>query len=176
MKRFALIIAVIAVVAHAPLGAEKLEVNAKTFRSDDRTNLIELNSDVFVKKANDKLWADKVVIKTDKKRKPLEYTATGNVRFYVETEDGRKINGSAQKVVYDTLKDEYRLYENAKIQEKDSPNTITGEFMTLNNKQGQAYSEGAKDKPTTLIFLLDEDEDKDSKAKDSKPKGNAKGK
>ena len=68
MKRFALIIAVIAVVAHALLGAEKLEVNAKTFRSDDRTNLIELNSDVFVKKANDKLWADKVVIKTDKKR------------------------------------------------------------------------------------------------------------
>ena len=50
MKRFALIIAVIAVVAHALLGAEKLEVNAKTFRSDDRTNLIELNSDVFVKK------------------------------------------------------------------------------------------------------------------------------
>ena len=150
---------IIAMMTHILLGAQKLEINAKTFHSDDKTNLIELNTDVFVKKANDKLWANKVVIKTDKKRKPLEYTATGSVRFYVETEDGRKINGSAQKVVYDTLKDEYRLYENAKIQEKDSPNTITGEFMTLNNKQGQAYSEGAKNKPTTLIFLLDEDKD-----------------
>lgn len=160
MKRLGLMV----VVAQMLLGADKLEVNARTFSSNDKTSLIELNTDVFVKKANDKLWADKVIIKTDKKRKPLEYTATGNVRFYVETQDGRKINGSAQRVVYDTIADEYRLYDNAKIQEKDSPNTITGEFMTLNNKKGEAYSEGAKDKPTTLIFLLDEEKNKDSKS------------
>lgn len=160
MKKLAL---TIVMIAHILVGADKLEVNAKTFNSSDKTNLIELNTDVFIKKANDKLWADKVIIKTDKKRKPLEYTATGNVRFYVETQDGRKINGSAQRVVYDTIADEYRLYDNAKIQEKDSPNTITGEFMTLNNKRGEAYSEGANNKPTTIIFLLDEEKDKDSK-------------
>lgn len=166
MKKLSILISIL---AHILMGAEKLEVNAKTFQSDDKTNLIELNTDVFIKKANDKLWAQKVIIKTDKKRKPLEYTATGDVKFYVETQDGRKINGSAQKVVYDTIADEYRLYDNAKIQEKDSPNTITGEFMTLNNKKGQAYSQGAKDKPTTLIFLLDEEEDtKDSQSTSNK--------
>lgn len=137
--------------------ADKLEVQAKTFSSDDKAGKTILKGDVFIKKGNDKLWADVVVIKTDSKRKPLEYTATGKVRFYVETQDGRKINGSAQKVVYNTVDNEYRLYENAKIQEKDSPNTITGEFITLNNRKGQAYSTGDKDKPTTLIFMLDEE-------------------
>ncbi|WP_066386845.1 lipopolysaccharide transport periplasmic protein LptA [Helicobacter himalayensis] len=148
------------ICALCTFGADKLEVQAKTFSSDDRAGRTELKGEVFIKKGADKLWADVVIVSTDKNRKPLEYTATGKVKFYVETQDGRKINGSAQKVIYDTINDEYRLYENAKIQEIGSPNTITGEFITLNNKKGQAYSEGAKDKPTTLIFELNDDNEK----------------
>lgn len=153
-------VVIFGVCALCAFGADKLEVQAKTFSSDDRAGRTELKGEVFIKKGADKLWADVVVILTDKNRKPLEYTATGKVKFYVETQDGRKINGSAQKVVYDTMNDEYRLYENAKIQEIDSPNAITGEFITLNNKKGQAYSEGAKDKPTTLIFELNDNDEK----------------
>ncbi len=143
------------------VAAEKLEIKAQSFTINNIINLAELDGEVFIKKGEDMLWADKVVIKMDKKRKPLEYTATGNVRFLAHQQE-REINGSAQKIIYDTQNDEYRLYNNAKITEKGEKNAITGDYITFNTKKGQAQSQGTHNRPTTLIFMLDENQ-KDNK-------------
>lgn len=137
---------------------DTLEIRAKHFSINDTTNLTELSGEVFIKKGEDKLWADKVTITMDKKHKPLEYTATGNVRFYAQQQE-REVDGSAQKIIYDTLNDEYRLYDNAKITERGAKNAITGNFITFNTKKGQAQSQGTQNRPTTLIFMLDNDKD-----------------
>lgn len=143
------------------VATDKLEIKAKSFSISDTTNLAELDGEVFIKKGEDTLWADKVIIKMDKKHKPLEYTAIGNVRFFAHQQE-REVDGSAQKIIYDTLSDEYRLYNNAKIIERGAKNAITGDFITFNTKKGQAQSQGTQNRPTTLIFMLD-DNQKDSK-------------
>ena len=50
--------------------ADTLEVSAKVFQSDLKNGLTELSGEVLVVKGEDKLWADKVVIETNKKNKP----------------------------------------------------------------------------------------------------------
>ncbi|TLD97251.1 lipopolysaccharide transport periplasmic protein LptA [Helicobacter jaachi] len=139
---------------------EKLEVSAKSFQSDLKKGVTELNGEVVVVKGGDKLWADKVIIQTDKKNQPQKYTAIGNVRFHTKMPD-KEMKGKAAKAIYDALKDEYQLIDNAIIEEVGKQNTIKGNIIVFNPKTQEAFIKGSNQKPGMITFIM-ESKDKTS--------------
>lgn len=87
--------------------------------------ITELSGEVLVIRGEDRLWADQVIIETNKKRQPQKYTATGNVRFYAKLPD-KEVKGQAKKAIYDVQKDEYQFIDSASIEEVGNKNLITG--------------------------------------------------
>lgn len=134
-----------------------IEVTAKHISSNQSKGEIVFTGDVLVQKEADILYADKVVLQTGKDRKPSKYTATGNVRFGVKTNDGRKINGNAREIIYDAKKDEYYLSGKARVEEEGRQNAIKGEEIVLNRKDGSASVTGDRKKPAKIIFSMDQD-------------------
>lgn len=149
------------------LAAQTLEVTAKKFRSNDSKGVTTIEGDVHIKKDKDELEADKVIIKTDKKRKPQSYEAEGNVKFHIFMEDGREFKGTSDKLIYNALNGEYRLIQNAVVHEVGKENTIRGEEIVVNNESGYADVLGSDKKPAKFIFNLD-DINKDKKENEKK--------
>lgn len=138
------------------LGAKDLlEVSAEKIHSNQEKGITTISGNVVIKKAKDILRAQKVVIKTDSKRNPTFYDASGKVSFRVTLEDGRVMNGEAQKVTYDAIKNEYRLKGKAWIKEEGKKNAIRGEEIAFNPVNGYASVVGDKKKPAKIIFMLD---------------------
>lgn len=135
-----------------------LEVEAKRIVSNQSKGEVVLSGNVVLQKEQDALYADKVTLKTDPNRKPSKYIATGNVRFGVTTQDGRKMKGNAKEIIYDAKRDEYRLVGKAQIEEEGKQNAIKGEEIVLSRKDGSASVIGDRKKPAKITFTLDEDE------------------
>ena len=133
-----------------------LEVSAKTIQSDLKKGQTILSGEVMIIKGEDKLWADEVVIQTDKKNQPLTYTAIGNVRFYTKMPD-KKIKEKKKRAVYDVQKDEYQLFNNAMIEEVGKSNAIRGNIITLNPTTQEASVKGSNQKPSVLTFIMEDD-------------------
>lgn len=139
-------------------GAEVLEISAEKIYTNQLKGETKISGNVEIVKQQDRLKADEVVIKTDKQRKPLKYTANGNVKFQVMLQGGRLMQGHAKKVIYDAIKDEYLLMGKAYVQEEGKPNAIKGNEIMLNKAVGSASVVGTKKKPAKITFSL---EDKD---------------
>lgn len=132
-----------------------LEVSAEKIHSNQENGLTTISGNVVIKKGLDILKAQKVVIKTDSKRNPTFYDASGNVSFRVTLEDKRVMNGEAQKVTYDAIKNEYRLKGKSWIKEEGKKNTIRGEEIVFNPVNGYASVVGDKKKPAKITFTLE---------------------
>lgn len=135
---------------------EQLQVSAKSFQSDLKKGITELDGEVVVIKGGDTLWADKVIIETNKKNQPQKYTAIGNVRFHTKMPD-KELKGKANKAIYDVLKDEYQLIENAFIEEIGKNNTIKGSIIVFNPKTQEAAVKGSSNKPGVITFIIDDE-------------------
>ena len=137
------------------LKANTLEVSAKAFTSDLKKGITELNGEVLVIRGEDRIWADKVVIQTNKKNQPQKYTATGNVRFYAKFPD-KEVRGQAKKAIYDAQKNEYQLIDGASIQEVGQKNTLTGNLIVFNMKTQEASVKGSSKKPSVMTFIMED--------------------
>lgn len=133
---------------------DTIQVSAKSFQSDLKKGITQLNGDVVVIKGGDTLWADKVVIESDKKNRPQKYTATGNVRFHTKMPD-KEMKGKAKKAVYDVNKDEYQLIDSAMIEEIGKKNTIKGDVIVFNPKTQEASIKGSDQKPGMITFTIE---------------------
>ncbi|PAF49005.1 lipopolysaccharide transport periplasmic protein LptA [Helicobacter sp. 13S00401-1] len=134
-----------------------MEVTAKTFTSINNVTVVK--GDVFIKKGKDTLNADLVKIYTDSKRRPLRYEAFGNVKFHTFTEDGRELRGSSKKLIYNVVKKEYSLIDDAFVKEVGKPNVVRGDLIVLDSNGEYANVVGNAKQPAHVTFLLD---DKDS--------------
>ena len=135
--------------------ADTLEVSAKVFQSDLKNGLTELSGEVLVVKGEDKLWADKVVIETNKKNKPQKYKATGNVRFYAKMPN-KEMRGKAKKAVYNVIKDEYQLIDSAMLEEIGKKNIIRGNMIVFNPQSQEAFVKGSSQKPGMMTFIMED--------------------
>lgn len=151
---------------------ETLEVTANKFYGDDAKGITIIEGNVHIKKSKDTLEADKVIIHSDKNRKPQFYEAQGNVKFHIFMENGREIKGHSDKLTYNAQNGEYRLLENAVVNEVGKANTIRGEEIIVNNESGYANVLGSKDKPAKFIFNLDDIDQKDDKAQNQQTQPN----
>ncbi len=140
--------------------AEELKIKADYFESDEKKGYSLFKGNVHIKKGFDEINATKVVIYTDKNRKPLKYIAEGNVRFKIEDESKKRYRGKAQKVIYEPLKQEYKLYTDVYLKQIGDTKEIQGDEVVFNSINGKAYAKGIKDNPVIMIFDIEKKEDK----------------
>lgn len=137
--------------------ADVIDIVAQNFKSVGNITTIEGN--VRVKKGSDTLNANKVIVTTDSKRNPLNYEAIGEVRFTIITTDKRELKGKGNRLFYDVKKDEYKLYDNAIVQETGKPNILKGDEIVLSGDGSYANVVGKNHtKPARVIFSLEKEE------------------
>lgn len=133
-------------------GADSIDIVAQRFTSVGNTTTISGN--VKIKKGNDTLDADTVVIHTDDKRNPISYEAKGSVRFTIITTDKRELKGRSKRLIYTVAKDEYRLYDDAFVEEIGQPNTLKGDEIVLGRDGSYATVVGKSKNPARITFTI----------------------
>ncbi|WP_187858003.1 lipopolysaccharide transport periplasmic protein LptA [Helicobacter pylori] len=147
---------------------ELLEITGNQFVANDKTKTAVIQGNVQIKKGKDKLFANKVIVFLNDKRKPERYEAIGNTRFNIFTEDHREISGSADKLIYNALNGEYKLLQNAVVREVGKSNVITGDEIILNKTKGYADVLGSAKRPAKFVFDMEEINEENRKAKQKK--------
>ncbi|AXH15294.1 lipopolysaccharide transport periplasmic protein LptA [Malaciobacter mytili] len=141
---------------------EKLVIDAKKFEANDAKGISIFTGDVKLRKAKDKLDADRLEVymssKDSEKRVPLKYIAIGNVSFDIISKD-KEYEGKGNKVIYYPNKEEYEIIGNGYIKEKVEDRKIYGDKIFINQTTGEAKVSGTEDKPVRFIINLDNNKD-----------------
>ena len=140
--------------------SEELKIKAQSFNTDENKGLSIFDGNVSIVKGVDEINASKIMIYTDKNKKPSKFIAFGNVSFYIKTEDNATYKGNAQKIIYLPIKKEYHFFTNVHLEQINTKKIILGEEVVLKTIDGQAYAKGAEKEPVIMIFDLPEKEEK----------------
>lgn len=136
--------------------AENLDIQAQQVFADEKKGITTATGKVKMVKGEDKLNADKVNVYVNKNRKPLKFEAIGNVDFLLLTQDGRRLKGKSDTLIYLIEANEYQLIGNAQVQEIGKPNFLKGEKIVLNNDNGIANVESNSNAPVRVIIDLND--------------------
>lgn len=140
------------------LFADKVEIESLKFEAYEERGISIFTGNVSIKKNEDRMFADKVVVFVDKERQIKKFEASGNTSFTIHTDDNNSFEGSADQFVYTPKNGELILTGNAKINDMNNAREISGERVILYEKQKVAKVMGEEKKPVKLIFELDEEE------------------
>lgn len=136
--------------------AENLDIQAQKVFADEKKGITIATGKVKMIKGEDKLNADEVRIYVNKARKPLKFEAIGNVDFLLLTQDGRRLKGKSDTLIYLVDANEYQLIGRAQVQEIGKPNFLRGEKITLNNDNNFANVESSSNAPVRVIIDLND--------------------
>jgi len=142
------------------LQAEQLKIIANSFNGDEKTGVTIFQGDVKIQKGADELNASVVTIYTDVKHKPTKYVATGNVSFYIKTENKSIYKGKSGKAIFVPAKNEYHFYNDVHIEQLDEKKEINGEEVVISTVEGKARAKGGDSKPVVMTFEIEDKEDK----------------
>lgn len=151
--------------------AENLDIQAQKVFADEKKGVTIATGKVKMVKGEDKLNADEVRIYVNKARKPLKFEAIGNVDFLLLTQDGRRLKGKSDTLIYLVDANEYQLIGRAQVQEIGKPNFLRGEKITLNNDNNFANVESSSSAPVRVIIDLN-----DMQSNQSSPQNSSKDK
>ena len=131
--------------------SEQVEITATIVKAQNLKKEVHFSGNVKIKKGNDWMRADSVVVYFDKNNQTSKYEAKGNVKFEFK-EKKYFYKGQAKKVTYYPLTSLYILSGKAKIEDKITNRHLNGETIKLNMITGKAIIKGTKRKPVKLIF------------------------
>jgi lipopolysaccharide export system protein LptA len=134
---------------------QKLIIDALNFETNDSKGLSIFTGNVKLQMGKDRLNSNKleVYIKT-KSKKPLKYVASGNVTFDIFS-NGKHFKGKGNKIVFNPLKDEYRISGNGYLKEISQNRELFGEKIFINKRTGNAKVTGSSSKPVRFILDID---------------------
>jgi len=150
--------------------SSKLIIDAKTFEAKDKEGVSIFTGNVKLQRGEDRLFSDKLVIYLtpkdgNKARTPLRYIATGHAKFIIKTELKHYV-GTGNKIIYSPIKQEYRIFGNGTLDEKNEGTKLSGEEIFINLTTGKAKIKGTNKKPVRLIINIEtKDESKKNTAK-----------
>jgi len=139
---------------------ERVEITADRFSANESIQKTEMHGNVVVIKGADELRSGHLVVFFDEKRNPIRYEASENVSFVMTMKDGKRIKGTAQKGIYNLGSDEYTLSGKAQVQEIGKENSVRGETIIINRKNGFANVAGGEQNPAKMIFTYEGKEPK----------------
>ena len=132
--------------------AEKVEITSTFMEAENAKKEVHFIGDAKVKKLNDWLHADEIIVYFDENNETKRYDAVGNVSF--EFKDEKKFyKGSANKVVYHPKESLYVLTGKAIVDDLLNKRNVKGDEITLNMLTGKTDVKGSKKKP--VKFILD---------------------
>jgi len=143
----------------------KLTVDAINFSAEDQKNLVVFSGDVKMNRVNDKLYADKLVIKLKENidnsgtKEPVLYTATGDVNLEIVTVNKHYI-AKGNKVIYKPLENKYIIIGNGYAEDKFDNRKLYGDKIYIDTITGEAKIDGSKKKPVRFIMQLETKEKK----------------
>lgn len=120
---------------------------------DLENNIVTFTDNVVITQGSIVIKAQKVVIKRPQGSNQQETVdATGNpVTFHQIMDDGKPVDGKAQKVHYDLAKEFLTLTGNAQLKQLDSQ--IDGDVITYDVKQQQLNAVGSNRSRVKTILL-----------------------
>lgn len=142
--------------------AEELQVISDNFKGDQQKGVSVFTGHVKVTKGFDELNASKVIIYTDKDRKPIKYFAEGDVTFFIVTEMNEKYRGKSQTAIYYPDVSEYQFFQKVDLIRLDDYRRVKGDKVIVNTIVGNASAESTNNEPVIMTFTL---QDKKSKEK-----------
>ncbi|EAJ7185428.1 organic solvent tolerance protein OstA [Campylobacter jejuni] len=133
--------------------ATQIEVKALNFYSDENKGESILSGNVEVIRGDDILNSEKLIIYTDKNRKPIRYEAMQNARFKIVLK-GKTYKGSGDKFIYNVIKDTYEINGHVYINELGSNQKLFGDKIIVDRKANIYRVESKDQKPARFVFDL----------------------
>lgn len=133
------------------LNAEQVEITSDKFFADENKHTTEFKGNVHIKKGNDELKADTIVVNFDKKRQPIKYTATNNINFKLFIKD-KHYEGSGDILIYEPLKELYTISKNAHLKEIQTNKNVYGDKIVIDQKNGIYNVNSSNKQPVKFIF------------------------
>ena len=133
--------------------AEKVEITSTSMQAENTKKEVHFIGDAKVKKLDDWLHADRVIVYFDENNETKMYEAVGTVTFEFKKET-RHYTGSAEKVTYYPLKSLYVLRGKAVIDDLINKSHVDGDEITLDMLTGNASVKSNKKKPVKFIIEM----------------------
>lgn len=134
------------------LFAERVEITSTSMEAEGKE--VHFIGNATIKKANDWLHADKVIVYFDENNETSKYEAIGAVTFAFKNENN-SFKGSADKVVYHIVKSLYELKGKAVIDDLVNKRHVSSDEIILNMTTGNVDVKGSHKKPAKLIFDME---------------------
>lgn len=135
--------------------AAQIEVKALNFYSDENKGESILSGNVEIIRGNDILNAQKLIIYTDKNRKPIRYEAMQDAKFKIVLK-GKTYKGSGDKFIYSVANDTYEINGNAYINEIGSNQKLYGDRIIVDRRKNVYRVESKNKKPARFVFDLEQ--------------------
>jgi lipopolysaccharide export system protein LptA len=154
-----IVLLLIVVNIYAKNSTDSLTIDAINFSAEDTKNLIVFSGDVKMNRVNDKLYANKLVIKLQvnkdtKSKEPILYTATGKVKLEIVTPD-KHYKASGDKIIYKPLENKYIILGNGYAEDLKDNRKLYGNKIYIDTITGEAKIDGSKKKPVRFIMQLE---------------------
>jgi lipopolysaccharide transport protein LptA len=137
------------------LYAEKIEITSNKFVADEKELITKFYGFVSIKKGENLLTSDEVIVKFNSKRKPLYYEANYNVNFKLKLKSG-VYEGKADKLIYTPDTKIYRLIGDIEIKDKLNDKKIFAKEIKLSETSGKAEVFGDENEPVKFIFSIED--------------------
>jgi lipopolysaccharide export system protein LptA len=137
------------------LFGETVEVTADKFEANEKRQISILSGNVTIKKGRDIIKTDKLVIRFDKKNRPVLYESEGRVDFDIRLDNEHYV-GKANHLLYDPNNKLYKMSGDVKIKETINGRELIGESVTIDRSSGKSEILGGKNRPVKFIFEVDE--------------------
>ena len=134
-----------------------LNIDAKSFESNEKKHTIHFKGDVKMVKNNDMLLCQDLIIYTLKTKKnsqlPTKYKATGNVSFTITLKD-KLLKGKGDEVVYIPSKQKYTILGDAYLEDTTTDKKLYASKIYIDEKTGLIKIDGEKNKPVKFRLKL----------------------
>lgn len=135
--------------------AQKVEVTSNSMKAENLKKEVHFLGNAKVKKLEDWIHADKIIVYFNDQNETKMYEAIGKVTFEFKNEKGH-YKGKSEKVTYYPQKSFYVLSGKAKVDDVMNKRQVKGDEITLDMVTGDSQVKGSKKKPVKFIFTTDE--------------------
>jgi len=133
------------------LFAQKVDITADNMKAEDMKKEVHFMGSAKVVQGKSRIYGDEIIVYFDENNETKKYEAIGLVTFeFIQEKSSYK--GSADKVTYYPVKDQYILTGRAIIDDLVNKRHVNGDEIILDMKTGNANVKGSRKKPVKFIF------------------------
>ena len=131
--------------------AQKVNITSDNMEAADMKKEVHFIGNAKVVQGKSWIHGDEIIVYFDENNETKKYEAIGLVTFeFIQEKSSYK--GSADKVTYYPVKDQYILTGKAIIDDLINKRHVNGDEITLDMITGNANVKGSREKPVKFIF------------------------